>query len=90
VDESANAADVSPLQAEREWIQQAEDNVLDRLFTAGLIDAPSDFDKTLAALANNILAYNNILPRGRSRCVPCSPSRWSRWPSATPSCSPRA
>jgi hypothetical protein len=60
VDESANAADVSPLQAEREWIQQAEDNVLDRLFSAGLIDAPSDFDKTLAALANNILAYNNI------------------------------
>ena len=60
VDESANAADVSPLQAEREWIQQAEDNVLERLFTAGLIDAPSDFDKTLAALANNILAYNNI------------------------------
>jgi hypothetical protein len=51
---------VSPLQAEREWVQQAEDNVIDRLFTAGLIDAPSDFDKTLAALANNILAYNNI------------------------------
>ena len=60
VDESQSANDVSPLQAEREWIQQAEDNVLDRLFTAGLIDAPSDFDKTLAALANNILAYNNI------------------------------
>jgi hypothetical protein len=60
VDESSQASDVSPLQAEREWVQQAEDNVIDRLFTAGLIDAPSDFDKTLAALANNILAYNNI------------------------------
>jgi hypothetical protein len=60
VDESAQASDVSPLQASREWVQQAEDNVIDRLFTAGLIDAPSDFDKTLAALANNILAYNNI------------------------------
>jgi hypothetical protein len=60
VDESQQANDVSPLQAQREWIQQAEDNVIDRLYTAGLIDAPSDFDKTLAALANNILAYNNI------------------------------
>ena len=60
VDESAQASDVSPLQASREWVQQAEDNVIDRLFIAGLIDAPSDFDKTLAALANNILAYNNI------------------------------
>jgi hypothetical protein len=59
-DESNQANDVSPLGAQREWIQQAEDNVLERLFTAGLIDAPSDFDKTLAALANNILAYNNI------------------------------
>lgn len=60
VDESSQAADVSPLQAQREWIQQAEDNVVDRLYTAGLIDAPSEFDKTLEALANNILAYNNV------------------------------
>jgi hypothetical protein len=60
VDESQQASDISPLQAQREWVQQAEDNVLDRLYTAGLIDAPSEFDKTLEALANNILAYNNI------------------------------
>jgi hypothetical protein len=54
------ATDVSPLGAQRQWIQEAEDNVLDRLYTAGLIDAPSDFDDTLATLANNILAYNQI------------------------------
>ena len=41
-------------------MQQAEDNVIERLFQAGLLDAPSDFDKTLEALAGNILAYNNI------------------------------
>jgi hypothetical protein len=41
-------------------VQQAEDNVIERLFQAGLLDAPSDFDKTLEALANNILVYNNI------------------------------
>jgi len=58
------ATDLSPLQEQREWIQQAEDNVIERLFTAGLIDAPSPFDQTLADLANNILAYNNVpLPR---------------------------
>jgi hypothetical protein len=55
-----DATDLSPLQAEREWVQQAEDNVVERLYTAGLIDAPSPFDQTLADLANNILAYNNI------------------------------
>ena len=41
-------------------MQQAEDNVVERLFQAGLLDAPSEFDKTLEALANNILVYNNI------------------------------
>jgi hypothetical protein len=59
-DQTAQAQDVSPLQAQREWVQQAEDNVIERLFHAGLIDAPSDFDKTLETLANNILIYNNI------------------------------
>jgi hypothetical protein len=59
-DESAQNGDLSPLGAQRQWIQQAEDNVIERLFSAGLIDAPSDFDKVLAQLANNILAYNQI------------------------------
>ena len=59
-DASQNAPDVSPLQAQREWVQQAEDNVIDRLYQAGLIDAPSEFDQTLELLANNILAYNKI------------------------------
>jgi len=59
-DVSNDAPDVSPLGAQREWQQQAEDNVIERLFQAGLLDAPSDFDKVLEALANNILVYNNI------------------------------
>ena len=59
-DVSNEAQDVSPLGAQRAWVQQAEDNVVERLFQAGLIDAPSAFDKTLEALAGNILAYNNI------------------------------
>ncbi|MDE3104364.1 MAG: hypothetical protein KGK08_04230 [Acidobacteriota bacterium] len=59
-DVSNDAQDVSPLGAQRAWVQQAEDNVIERLFQAGLIDAPSEFDKTLEALAGNILAYNNI------------------------------
>ena len=59
-DVSNDAADYSPLAAQREWVQQAEDNVIERLYQAGLLDAPSEFDKTLAALANNILVYNNI------------------------------
>ena len=59
-DVSNDAQDVSPLGAQRAWVEQAEDNVVERLFQAGLLDAPSEFDKTLEALAGNILAYNNI------------------------------
>ena len=67
-DVSNEAADVSPLGAQRAWVQQAEDNVIERLFQAGLLDAPSEFDKTLEALAGNILAYNNITLSRPIRC----------------------
>jgi hypothetical protein len=67
-DVSNDAQDVSPLGAQRAWVQQAEDNVVDRLFQAGLLDAPSEFDKTLEALAGNILAYNNITLSRPIRC----------------------
>lgn len=67
-DVSNDAQDVSPLGAQRAWVQQAEDNVVERLFQAGLIDAPSEFDKTLEALAGNILAYNNITLSRPIRC----------------------
>jgi len=67
-DVSADAPDVSPLGAQRAWVQQAEDNIVERLFQAGLLDAPSEFDKTLEALAGNILAYNNITLSRPIRC----------------------
>jgi hypothetical protein len=59
-DQSDNSTDVSPLQAEREWISQAEENVLDRLTQAGLVAPPSDFDKQLEQVTNNIIIGNNL------------------------------
>lgn len=59
-DQSGNAEDVSPLQAQREWVSQAEENVIDRLTQAGLMAAPSDFDKVLEQVTNNIIIGNNI------------------------------
>ena len=67
-DVSNEAQDVSALGAQRAWVQQAEDNVIERLYQAGLLDAPSEFDKTLEALATNILAYNNITLSRPIRC----------------------
>ena len=59
-DNSESAQDVSPLQASRMWTQQAESNILDRLFQAGLLAAPSNFDKVLEQVTNNLIVTNNI------------------------------
>jgi hypothetical protein len=59
-DQSESAQDVSPLQASRMWSQQAESNILDRLFQAGLLAAPSSFDKVLEQVTNNLILTNNI------------------------------
>jgi hypothetical protein len=63
-DESAVAQDASPLQAEREWQQQAEDNVIERLTSAGLLAPEGDVDRILQTVVNNLEVTNNIdLPR---------------------------
>ncbi len=63
-DESAAAQDASPLQAERQWQQQAEDNVIERLTRAGLVAPEGDVDHILQTVVNNLQVTNNIdLPR---------------------------
>jgi hypothetical protein len=63
-DSSAAAQDASPLQAEREWQQQAEDNVIERLTAAGLLAPEGDVDHILQTVVNNLEVTNNIdLPR---------------------------
>ncbi|HZW95298.1 MAG TPA: M48 family metalloprotease [Candidatus Eremiobacteraceae bacterium] len=59
-DESATAQDASPLQAERLWQQQAEDNVVDRLTNAGLLAPEGDVDRILQTVVNNVAVTNNI------------------------------
>ena len=60
VDQSSDAQDMTPLQATRKWVQQAEDNVLDRLVQAGLLAPPSDFDKKLEQIVINLEVPNNL------------------------------
>ena len=60
VDQSADSQDMTPLQATRAWVSQAENNVLDRLVQAGLLAPPSDFDKTLEQIVINLAVPNNL------------------------------
>ncbi|MGC1451913.1 MAG: M48 family metalloprotease [Candidatus Sulfotelmatobacter sp.] len=74
-DESPTAQDASPLQAERVWQQQAEDNVVERLTSAGLLAPEGDVDHILQTVVNNLEVTNNIdLPRPvRTRVLLTSP-----------------
>ena len=74
-DESPVAQDASPLEAQREWQQQAEDNVVDRLEKSGLLAPEGEIDKVLATVVNNLEVTNNIdLPRPvRARVMLTSP-----------------
>jgi hypothetical protein len=60
IDESDGSRDVSPLEASRAWFAQAEANVLDRLVQAGVLAPPSDFDKVLETVTNNLIIGNNL------------------------------
>jgi hypothetical protein len=74
-DDSPDSQDASPLAAEREWQQQAEDNVIERLERAGLLAPEGDVDKVLQTVVNNLLITNNVeLPRPvRTRVLTTSP-----------------
>jgi hypothetical protein len=74
-DDTPAAQDATPLAAEREWQQQAEDNVVERLQRAGLLAPEGDVDKILQTVVNNLEITNNIeLPRPvRTRVLTTSP-----------------
>ncbi len=74
-DETPSAQDASPLAAQREWQQQAEDNVLERLERSGLLAPEGELDKVLQTVVNNLQITNNIeLPRPiRTRVLLTSP-----------------
>ena len=67
-DDTAAAADATPVVAERMWEKQAEDNAIERLQKIGLLAPPGDLDKILCTVVNNLLVTNNIDLGGDVRC----------------------
>jgi hypothetical protein len=74
-DQSATASDAPPVEAERLWERQAEDNVLDRLQKAGLLAPPGDVDKVVQTVLTNLQITNkiNIQPEVRARILLTTP-----------------
>jgi hypothetical protein len=67
-DDTKTANDLSPIQAQRSWDHQAEDNVIDRLERIGLIAPKGEVDKVLETVVNNLEVTNNIDVEPEVRC----------------------
>ncbi len=62
-DKSDDSQDVGPLQASREWVTQAENNVIDRLVEAGLVAplTPKGYETTvLDQIVTNLAVPSNL------------------------------
>jgi hypothetical protein len=67
-DDTKTANDLSPIQAQRSWDRQAEDNVIDRLQRIGLIAPRGEVDKVLETVVNNLEVTNNLDVQPDVRC----------------------
>ena len=67
-DDTKTANDLSPIQAQRSWDRQAEDNVIDRLERIGLIAPKGEVDKALDTIVNNLEVTNNVDLEPDVRC----------------------
>jgi len=67
-DQAQANQDPSPVEAERQWQHEAEENVLERLQRSGLISPPGDVDKILQTVVNNIEVTNNLDIQPEIRC----------------------
>lgn len=74
-DSSETSKDSSPVLSQRQWLSEAENNVLDRLEKAALIAPPGDVDKVLETVVNNLLVTNHLdnLPPVHCRVLLTSP-----------------
>jgi len=67
-DDTKTANDLTPIQAQRSWDRQAEDNVIDRLERIGLIAPKGEVDKVLETVINNLEVTNNLDVEPEVRC----------------------
>jgi hypothetical protein len=60
VKDQASAPDASPLESQRSWERQAEENILSRLEKGGLLAPPGPVDDVLNTVVNNLIVSANL------------------------------
>jgi hypothetical protein len=68
IKDEATQHDRSPLEAQREWRHEAEDNVLDLLERNGILAPPGPVDTTLNTVVTNLEITNNLEGQIDLRC----------------------
>jgi hypothetical protein len=73
-DQSQKSQDATPIEAQRAWERQAENNVIDRLQQIGLIAPEGEIDKVLQTVVNNMMVTNNLdIPDVKCRVLMTTP-----------------
>lgn len=70
-DQSEIAQDATPVESQRMWERQAEDNAIERMEKVGLLAPVGEVDKVLQTVANNLIVTNNLTiePEVRTRVL---------------------
>jgi hypothetical protein len=74
-DQSGTAQDATPVQSQRLWEREAEDNTIERLQRAGVMAPAGEVDQVLQTVVNNLIFSNNltIQPEVRTRVLLTTP-----------------
>ena len=74
-DRSDATQDATPVQSQRMWEREAEDNALERLQKSGLLAPPGEVDQVMQTVVNNLIYTNNlnIQPEVRTRVLLTTP-----------------
>jgi hypothetical protein len=67
------STDVSPLESQRSWERQAEENIIDRLEKGGMLAPRSAVDTVLDTVVNNLIVTNNLNVEAHCRVLLTTP-----------------
>ena len=73
IQDHAASKDLSPLESQRVWERQAEDNVVARLEKSGLLAPPGPVDDLLETVVNNLIVSANLNVEARCRVLLTTP-----------------
>jgi hypothetical protein len=73
VNDAAELQDVSPLESQRSWERQAEENILTRLEKGGLLAPPGPVDEVLNAVVGNLIAAAGLNVEAHCRVLLTTP-----------------